>query len=115
MAKAGSAFNRSRSVCWAMLKVCLFSGIVSIAVENVAVVLIVAPIAFALAWIGHFIEGNKPAFFADPLQLLVGPVFFVREAVAWVAGRGGDACGGQSTVPERVGRREAGPWGPSLL
>ncbi|HEY5595666.1 MAG TPA: SLC13 family permease [Candidatus Bipolaricaulota bacterium] len=41
--------NRSRNACWAMVKVCLFSGVVSIAVENVAVVLIVAPIAFALA------------------------------------------------------------------
>ncbi len=41
--------NRSRNVCWAMIKVCLFAGVVSIPVENVAVVLIVAPIAFALA------------------------------------------------------------------
>lgn len=41
--------NRSRSVCWAMVKVCAFSGFLSIFVENVAVVLIVAPIAFALA------------------------------------------------------------------
>lgn len=41
--------NRSRSVCWAMVKVCAFSGFLSIFTENVAVVLIVAPIAFALA------------------------------------------------------------------
>jgi Na+/H+ antiporter NhaD/arsenite permease-like protein len=41
--------NRSRSVCWAMVKVCAFSGFLSIFAENVAVVLIVAPIAFALA------------------------------------------------------------------
>lgn len=41
--------NRSRNVCWAMVKVCLFSGFLSIFAENVAVVLIVAPIAFALA------------------------------------------------------------------
>ncbi len=41
--------NRSRSVCSAMVKICAFSGILSIFAENVAVVLIVAPIAFALA------------------------------------------------------------------
>ncbi|MEM4408680.1 MAG: SLC13 family permease [Candidatus Caldarchaeum sp.] len=41
--------NRSRSVCSAMVKICAFSGFLSIFAENVAVVLIVAPIAFALA------------------------------------------------------------------
>lgn len=41
--------NRSKNVCWAILALCAFSGFISIFVENVAVVLIVAPIAFALA------------------------------------------------------------------
>jgi len=54
--------NRSRSVCWAMVKVCAFSGFLSIFAENVAVVLIVAPIAFALA------EKLK----TSPVPLIVG-------------------------------------------
>ena len=29
--------------------------------------------------VGHRIEGNKPAFFAEPLQLAVGPWFFVLK------------------------------------
>ncbi len=41
--------NRSKNVCWAIVALCAFSGFISIFVENVAVVLIVAPIAFALA------------------------------------------------------------------
>lgn len=41
--------NRSRKVWSAMLFVCALTGILSIVIENVACVLIVAPIAFAIA------------------------------------------------------------------
>ncbi len=41
--------NRIRSALWTMLALCLFTGILSMFLENVAVVLIMAPIAFALA------------------------------------------------------------------
>ncbi len=54
--------NRSKSVCAAMVKICFFSGFLSIFAENVAVVLIVAPIAFALA------EKLK----TNPIPLIIG-------------------------------------------
>lgn len=41
--------NKSRTVVMAILSLCLLSGIISAFVENVAVVLILAPIAFAVA------------------------------------------------------------------
>jgi hypothetical protein len=31
-------------------------------------------------FIGHAIEGNQPAFFSNPLYLLVGPWWLVRRA-----------------------------------
>ena len=29
------------------------------------------PLAFAMAWVGHFIEGNKPAFLTNPAHVFV--------------------------------------------
>ena len=44
---------------------------------------------FIVGWIcqfvGHAIEGNQPAFFKNPIYLLVGPWWFVRR-VAGVVG-----------------------------
>src|SRR4026207_1160656 len=41
---------------------------------------------FVLGWIlqfvGHAIEGNQPAFFKNPVYLLVGPLWLVRRAAA---------------------------------
>jgi uncharacterized membrane protein YGL010W len=38
---------------------------------------------FIVGWIfqfvGHIIEGNKPAFFKNPMYLLVGPMWIVRR------------------------------------
>ena len=39
---------------------------------------------WALQFIGHAIEGNSPAFFRNPLYLLVGPWWLVRRAAAAV-------------------------------
>jgi uncharacterized membrane protein YGL010W len=43
---------------------------------------------FAIGWvfqlIGHAIEGNQPAFFDNPLYLLVGPWWLVRRAAVAV-------------------------------
>jgi len=41
--------------------------------------LLLIPTAFALAWIGHLIEGNKPAFLQNPLQVFVAPVWLARR------------------------------------
>lgn len=44
-----------------------------------------------IGWIfqfaGHWAEGNLPAFFGDPLQLAIGPVFFATKPYRWLAGR----------------------------
>jgi uncharacterized membrane protein YGL010W len=36
------------------------------------------PAAFALAWVGHLIEGNKPAFVNNPVHVLVAPLWLAR-------------------------------------
>jgi len=37
-------------------------------------------IGWMLQFIGHAIEGNQPAFFKNPIYLLLGPLWFVRRA-----------------------------------
>ena len=37
-----------------------------------------------LQFVGHAIEGNQPAFFKNPMYLLVGPLWLVRRAAAAV-------------------------------
>ena len=43
---------------------------------------------FVFGWIlqflGHAIEGNQPAFFKNPVYLLVGPLWLLRRAAAAV-------------------------------
>src|SRR4051794_37125481 len=35
------------------------------------IALLLIPTAFALAWLGHLIEGNKPAFMTNPVHVFV--------------------------------------------
>jgi uncharacterized membrane protein YGL010W len=42
-----------------------------------ALVLFVA--GWVLQFIGHAIEGNQPAFFRNPIYLLIGPLWVVRR------------------------------------
>ena len=48
-----------------------------------------ALLLFIVGWtcqfVGHAIEGNQPAFFKNPIYLLMGPVWFLRR-VAGVIG-----------------------------
>jgi uncharacterized membrane protein YGL010W len=37
-------------------------------------------VGWILQFIGHAIEGNQPAFFSNPVYLLVGAWWFVRRA-----------------------------------
>lgn len=41
---------------------------------------------FVVGWIfqfaGHLVEGNQPAFFRNPIYLLIGPLWLVRRAAA---------------------------------
>jgi uncharacterized membrane protein YGL010W len=41
-------------------------------------------VGWALQFIGHAIEGNQPAFFKNPMYLLVGPWWLVRRVAAAV-------------------------------
>lgn len=54
--------DKAKSTCWAMLFICLLTGFISAFVENVATVLIVAPIALSLA---HKLKIN-------PMNIMVG-------------------------------------------
>jgi hypothetical protein len=53
------------------------------------IALLLIPTAFALAWLGHLIEGNKPAFLTNPAHVFVAPVWmakriFGKSAKCWV-------------------------------
>jgi uncharacterized membrane protein YGL010W len=37
-------------------------------------------VGWILQFVGHAIEGNQPAFFSNPLYLLIGPLWLVRRA-----------------------------------
>ena len=47
-----------------------------------------ALVLFVMGWtlqfIGHAIEGNQPAFFRNPVYLLVGPLWLARRAASVV-------------------------------
>lgn len=38
-------------------------------------------VGWAFQFLGHLIEGNQPAFFRNPLYLLVGPWWLLRRAL----------------------------------
>lgn len=42
---------------------------------------------WALLFLGHRLEGNKPAFFQGPIYFLVGPVWIAREIKDNLLGR----------------------------
>jgi uncharacterized membrane protein YGL010W len=44
--------------------------------------LVLFVVGWAFQFLGHTIEGNQPAFFRNPLYLLVGPSWLVRRAAA---------------------------------
>lgn len=37
-------------------------------------------VGWILQFVGHLIEGNQPAFFSNPLYLLIGPWWLLRRA-----------------------------------
>ena len=43
------------------------------------IALLLIPTAFALAWLGHLIEGNKPAFLTNPVHVFVAPVWMAKK------------------------------------
>ena len=50
---------------------------------------------WVLQFVGHAIEGNQPAFFRNPVYLLVGPVWLARRGLSALGlARSGGAKGG---------------------
>ena len=43
------------------------------------IALALIPAALGLAWLGHRIEGNQPAFLTNPLHVLVAPVWMAKR------------------------------------
>ena len=41
-------------------------------------------VGWILQFLGHAIQGNQPAFFKNPVYLLVGPLWLLRRAAAAV-------------------------------
>ena len=41
-------------------------------------------VGWILQFVGHAIEGNQPAFFKNPVYLLVGPLWLFKRAAAAV-------------------------------
>lgn len=39
-------------------------------------------VGWAFQFLGHLIEGNQPAFFRNPIYLLVGPWWLIRRAAS---------------------------------
>jgi uncharacterized membrane protein YGL010W len=39
-----------------------------------------------LLFLGHRIEGNRPAFFQGPIYFLVGPIWVAKEVWDWLTG-----------------------------
>ena len=44
---------------------------------------------WVLLFVGHKIEGNKPAFFQGPIYFLVGPLWVLKEVKDLLVGRKG--------------------------
>jgi len=52
-----------------------------------------------LLFLGHRIEGNKPAFFQGPIYLLVGPIWVAKEI--WSALTGSHQDSGEDAAVEK--------------
>jgi uncharacterized membrane protein YGL010W len=69
-------------------KLCHSFGIPMIVVSlplfffNWRVALALFVFGWVLQFVGHAIEGNQPAFFRNPIYLLVGPLWLIRRAAA---------------------------------
>ncbi|HLL72790.1 MAG TPA: DUF962 domain-containing protein [Pyrinomonadaceae bacterium] len=39
-------------------------------------------VGWILQFVGHWIEGNQPAFFRNPVYLIIGPLWIARRALS---------------------------------
>lgn len=82
-------WNLSGTMTIAMLIFFLFLiGLVSVLEKNHVRIFRLSLIVFILAWIGQFIgheiEGKKPAFFKDLQFLLIGPLWTLASLLRWL-------------------------------
>ena len=65
----------------------IFAGIILavLTMWRLGAVLFVA--GWLMLFLGHRIEGNKPAFFHGPVYFLVGPLWVAKELWDWASGR----------------------------
>ncbi len=66
----------------------IFTGIILLLLTHWRLGLALFLGGWALLFLGHRIEGNKPAFFQGPVYFLVGPLWVAREIKASLLGRG---------------------------
>jgi len=57
----------------------ILSGLVFLAILHWQLGLILFVGGWVLLFLGHRIEGNKPAFFQGPIYFLVGPLWVLKE------------------------------------
>jgi len=67
-----------------------FSSLIVVWFHPIIAALLI-PAAFALAWIGHLVEGNKPAFISNPAHVFVAPIWMVRRILGIERGPGNGA------------------------
>ncbi len=65
----------------------IFAGIVLAALTYWRAGLVLCVAGWAMLFLGHCIEGNKPAFFQGPLYFLVGPLWVAKEIKDYLSGR----------------------------
>ena len=68
------------------------------------IALLLIPTAFALAWLGHMIEGNKPAFLTNPVHVFLAPVWMAKR----IFGREHRVCPEQPSQARASNGRAAG-------
>ena len=52
------------------------------------IALLLIPAAFALAWVGHLVEGNRPATVTNPAAIVMAPVWVARRLFGGAPGTG---------------------------
>jgi uncharacterized membrane protein YGL010W len=69
----------------------IFAGIVLLVLAQWRLGLALFVSGWVLLFLGHRLEGNKPAFFQGPIYFLVGPLWVAREVKDFLIGRGRQA------------------------
>ena len=65
----------------------IFAGIILLLLSHWRAGLALFVAGWAMLFLGHRIEGNKPAFFQGPIYFLVGPLWVAKEIKDFLFGR----------------------------